>query len=182
MWMLDFFPDVAIHILLVLGIFMLIAGFVMAFLPGIKTYKLPFQIIGILVTAFALYMEGGIANEALWQAEIDKQKAAVAEAEARAATATAQVVTKYVTKTQVIREQAQSIIQYVDREVVKIDTRCEIPPVVIQLHDAAARNQPLPQISEASSDLPAKPDTPVKTVDHNTAATNSIRMPKRSDK
>ena len=46
--------------------------------------------------------------------------------------------TKVVKDTQVVREKGKTITQYVDREVVKYDNKCELPNEVIRAHNAAA--------------------------------------------
>jgi hypothetical protein len=54
------------------------------------------------------------------------------------------IETKFVTKTQIVKERGKEIIQYVDREIVKFDTKflpggeCEIPKEFIQMHNKAA--------------------------------------------
>jgi len=53
-------------------------------------------------------------------------------------------VTKVVTKTQIVRTRGENIIKYVDREIVKYDTKfapggiCEIPKEFIKAHNDAA--------------------------------------------
>jgi len=68
----------------------------------------------------------------------------VAAAEVQSKEENVKIVEKVVTKTQVIRTRGEDIIKYVDREVVKYDTKfapggeCEIPKEFIKaLNDAA---------------------------------------------
>jgi hypothetical protein len=68
----------------------------------------------------------------------------VAEAEAKAAIENTKIVEKVVKKTEYITRRGQDIVQYVDREVVKYDTKfapggiCEIPKEFIVAHNKAA--------------------------------------------
>jgi hypothetical protein len=71
-------------------------------------------------------------------------EAKVAQAEAQSAQENVKIVEKIVTKTQIVKERGQDIIRYVDREVVKYDTKfapggqCELPKEFIKaLNDAA---------------------------------------------
>ena len=54
------------------------------------------------------------------------------------------IETKVVTKTQYIKQRSEEIIKYVDKEIVKYDTKflpggeCEIPKEFIVLHNKAA--------------------------------------------
>lgn len=184
MWILEWLPAEVFYLLLFAGILATVAGFFLGMIPLIGRYKIPIQILGIMMMAAGLYMVGRMANEEKWQARVRDMEAKVAEANERAANVSAQVITKFVTRREVVRERGEQIITYVDREVVKYDNKCEIPPVVVQVHDAAARNQPVPQMTEAPitpasppADPPATPDTPVNTSIHNSSA---IRMPRKT--
>ena len=54
------------------------------------------------------------------------------------------IVEKVVTKTQIVKTRGQDIIKYVDKEIVKYDTKfapggvCEIPKEFIEAHNRAA--------------------------------------------
>ena len=89
-------------------------------------------------------MEGGASNEEKWNARVKEMEAKVAVAEVKSKEENVKIETKVITKTQVIRERGKDIINYVDREVVKYDTKfapggqCEIPKEFIKaLNDAA---------------------------------------------
>jgi len=71
-------------------------------------------------------------------------EARVATAEAASREANTKIVTKVVTKTQVIRTRGDTITKYIDKEIVRYDTKfapggeCEIPKEFIKaLNDAA---------------------------------------------
>ena len=144
MWIISVLPDIAIHAIFAVGVLGLIAGFVLGFIPGIKAYKLPIQIISILVFSLGLYLEGGLADNLVWQLRVKEMEAKVSKAEAESAKVNTKIVEKIVTKNQVIREKGKTVTEYVDREVVKYDTKylpgeiCEIPKEVIKAHNAAA--------------------------------------------
>jgi hypothetical protein len=143
MWLLSFLPEAVTHLILFAGIIGVIAGFVLGFIPFISTYKLPIQIISILVLSFGLYLEGGLAEQAIWQLKVKEMEASVAKAEAASQQVTTSVVTKILTKKQIIKEKGDDIVQYIDREVVKYNNTCTIPEVVITAHNAAAKNEPI---------------------------------------
>ena len=140
MWILSYLPDFVTHIIFTVGVVGTIAGFVLGFIPFIATYKLPIQIISILVLSFGLYLEGGLADQAVWQLKVKEMEAKVAKAETESQKVTTEVVTKILTKKQVIKEKGDDIVQFIDREVVKYNNICTIPEVVITAHNAAARN------------------------------------------
>lgn len=56
------------------------------------------------------------------------------------------VVTRYVDRVRVVREQANTIIKEVPIHVTaQADSRCDVPVGFVSVHDAAARNLPLDQ-------------------------------------
>ena len=75
MWILSVLPDYAIHVLLSIGIIGVILGFVLGFIPFVGKYKLPIQIISIFILTLALYLEGGLENDRLWQLKVKEVQA-----------------------------------------------------------------------------------------------------------
>jgi uncharacterized membrane protein len=144
MFILSFLPDWVFHAIAIAGILGTVAGFVLGMVPGIKMYVLPIRVISLIVLAFALYLEGGLADYAAWQLKVKEVEAKLAEAELKSAKENTKIVTKVITKTQVIKTRGETITKYIDREIVKYDTKfapggqCEIPKDFIKaLNDAA---------------------------------------------
>jgi len=144
MWIFSVLPDWIIHLIFAAGVIGTIAGFVLGFIPFIKQYKLPIQIISVIVLAFGLYLEGGLADYKEWELRVRELEAKLAEAETRSAKVNTVVVERVVTKTQVVRERGQNIIRYVDREIVKNNEvikfveNCPLPREIVEVHNAAA--------------------------------------------
>ena len=71
-------------------------------------------------------------------AKVKELEIKVKESEAKSAEENVKIVEKVVTKTNVIREKGKDVVQYIDREVVKYDSKCEIPKeAVIAVNKAA---------------------------------------------
>jgi hypothetical protein len=121
-----------------------IAGFVLGFIPFIKTYKLAIQIISLIVLVFGVYLEGGLADYKEWEIRVKEMEAKVAQAEAKSANTNVEIQEKIVEKTKVIREKGRDIIKYIDKEVVKKEEvikyieNCPVPKEIIDLHNQAA--------------------------------------------
>lgn len=144
MWILNWLPDFVFHLILIAGVVALLAGFVFKFIPFVKQYQLPIQVVGVLLTVLGVWYEGGIAKDAEWKARVAELETKVAQAEAKSAEVNTKVVTKVVTKLEVVRVKGDEVIKYVDREIVKYDTKfapggvCEIPKEFIKAHNMAA--------------------------------------------
>ena len=144
MWILQWLPDWIFYAIFFVGLLGLLATYVMKFIPLVNVYRTPIQAISILAIAIGTYMSGAISNEEAWQAKVKEMEAKVAAAEVKSAKENIKIVEKIVKKTEYITRRGQDIIQYVDREIVKYDTKfapggvCEIPKEFIKAHNDAA--------------------------------------------
>jgi hypothetical protein len=127
-----------------MGVLGTVAGFVLGMIPVIKTYIIPIRVISILLLSIGLYLEGGLADYQVWEAKVKEVEAKLAQAELQSAKENTKIVTKVITKTQIVRTRGQDIVRYVDREIVKYDVKfapggiCEIPKEFIKAHNDAA--------------------------------------------
>jgi hypothetical protein len=122
-----------------------IAGFVLGFIPFIGKYKLPIQIISLLLLSLGVYLEGGLSEKAKWELRVKEMEAKVAEAQAKAAVVNTEIVEKIVTEKEYIKVKGAKIIEYIDREVKVFDTNCTVPEVAIKAHDMSASNEAPPE-------------------------------------
>jgi uncharacterized membrane protein len=144
MWILQWLPNWIFYGIFFAGLLGLLATYVMKFIPFVYVYRTPIQAISILAIAIGTYMSGAISNEESWQARVKEMEAKVAAAEVQSVKENIKIVEKVVKKTEYITRRGQDIIQYVDREIVKYDTKfapggvCEIPKEFIKAHNDAA--------------------------------------------
>ena len=148
MWILHFLPDALIlwicNIVLLAGILLTAAAFFIKRSPVINQYRTPAQVLGIALLVMGVYWRGGYAIEMEWRERVAEVEARVAAAEAKSAEENVKIVTKVVTKTQVIRTRGETITKYIDREIVRYDEKfarggmCEIPQEFIKAHNSAA--------------------------------------------
>jgi hypothetical protein len=146
MWIFTVAPEWAIHLIFGLGVAGVIAGFVLGMIPLIKKYSLPIKIISLLVLALGVYLQGGLADYKEWQLKVSEMETKVKEAESKSNQVNTEIVEKVVTETKVIREKGDTIVKYIDREVVKTEEvvkfieNCPIPQIIIETHNMAATN------------------------------------------
>jgi hypothetical protein len=148
MFFLHFLPDALIlwfcNILLVVGLVLTVAGFFAHRIPLLSQYQLPFKFLGIALLVLGVYFRGGLAVEAEWRERVAEVEAKLAVAEQKSAEANIKIDTTAREKIRIIRGQTQIVRQYIDREVVKYDTKflpggqCEIPQEFIQAHNKSA--------------------------------------------
>ena len=130
--------------MLLAGILLTVTAFFIKRIPVINQYRIPAQVLGIALLVVGVYWRGGYAIEMEWRERVAEVEARVAAAEAASKEENVKIVTKVVTKTQVIRTRGETITKYIDREIVKYDEKfakggmCEIPQEFIKAHNSAA--------------------------------------------
>jgi hypothetical protein len=140
MWMLNLLPDWFYHLIVIFSLLALIVASVFKAMP----YRLPVRVFGALLLLFGIWMEGGIVNEAKWEARVKELEEKVKIAEEKSKEKNVEIQEKVVTQTKVVKEKGKDIIQYIDREVVKKEEivkyieNCPVPKDIIDAHNAAA--------------------------------------------
>jgi hypothetical protein len=152
MWILHFLPDAAIlwfcNILLLVGLVLTVAGFFAHRIPLVWQYQLPFKVLGIALLVAGVYFRGGYGVEMAWRERVAEVEAKLKVAEEQSAKENVRIQERVVKKTEYITRRGQDIIQYVDREIVRYDTKfapggqCEIPREFIKALNQAAEAPP----------------------------------------
>ena len=145
MWILNFLPTWGVHAILVIGIGMMLVGLYMGTrLGNTSLIPLPMCLVATIFLTAGLFLEGSQYNEEVWKSKVKEVEAKLAIAEEQSKVTNTKIVEKIVTKTQVVTTRGEDIIKYVDKEVVKYDTKfapggeCEIPKEFIKaINDAA---------------------------------------------
>ena len=144
MWILSLLPDWFWHVVTLGGAVALLVGALLGRIPFVKQYNLPIKLVGLVALLLGIWMEGGVANEAKWQAKVAELEAKVKLAEEAANTKNVEIQEKVVTKTKIVKEKGKDIIQYIDREIVKKEEivkyieQCPVPKEIIDIHNQAA--------------------------------------------
>jgi hypothetical protein len=149
MLILHFLPDSLIlwfcNIVLLLGMILTLAGLFAHRIPVIWQYQLPFKVLGIALLSAGVYFRGGYSVEMAWRERVTELEEKLKTAQEASQQVNTQVETKVVTKTRIIKEKADTMIQYVDREifkdreVVREVNNCPVPKEVIDVHNEAAQ-------------------------------------------
>jgi hypothetical protein len=161
MWLITFLPDAmvafVIYVIIAVGSGLIIVSVLTRWIPAVRGYQIPLQVFGAAILMFGIYLQGGRANEAEWQARVQQLELQLAQSQADSQKKNVEVQTKVVTKTRVVREKGDEIIKYIDRyndrevlkeipgpervrveEVIKYVERCPVPKEIIDAHNAAA--------------------------------------------
>lgn len=115
MWLLNFLPDWFFHLITLLGIGGIVSSFFLGMVPLISKYKLPLQVISIVLLVGGIYMEGAMSNEEKWQMMVKEMEVKVKEAEVKSIEANQALEATILQKTTVIKEKGKTRIEYINR-------------------------------------------------------------------
>ena len=147
MWILKWLPDWIFYFILLSGVVGFAITYLLRFIPIsiLYIYKTPIQLGSLFLIAFGTFMSGAIYDNNAWldKVKVMEEKVAKSEQESKEANEKLDQVTK--TNLDKIKEKKIYIKEYIDREVVKYDTKflpggqCEIPKEFISSLNEAAK-------------------------------------------
>ena len=145
-WMLSLIPDSLFvwitYILFGIGGMLYTASKLVVWIPMIGQYKLPAELVGVVLLVVGSYLFGSHGTEMMWRDRVKELEAKVKIAEEKSQQVNTVIETKVVTKIKVVKENV-----YVNREIIKevagkqLDASCSLPKSTISLHDSASRNE-----------------------------------------
>lgn len=140
MWLLALLPDWFWHILTLTGVIAVAAAWVLKRIPFVSQYNLILKIAGTAAVCLGLWMEGGIANEAKWQAKVAELEAKIKDAEDKSNKANEDLSKALKQKTKVVKEVQVVIEERIRTVEKKIDSECKVAPEAISILNDSARN------------------------------------------
>ena len=147
MWYISLLPSIVFHAILAAGLLCIFVSMVLKVVPFISTYYIPIRIVGFVLFVLGVYFEGGLGIQAAMMERVKEMEAKVAAAEAESKKENIKIQEKIVYKQQIVREKGAEVIKYIDREIVKYDTKfapggiCELPKEFFISHNEAAKER-----------------------------------------
>jgi hypothetical protein len=145
-WMLSLIPDSLFvwiyYIILTAGVAFYVASKLVTWIPMMGQYKLPAELVGVVLLVVGAYFYGGHGVHQAWLAKVAELEAKVKIAEEKSQQVNTVIETKVVTKIKVVKENV-----YVNREIIKevagkqLDSSCSLPKSTVSLHNSASRNE-----------------------------------------
>ena len=145
-WVMSLVPDALFvwitYLLFGAGCVLFVASKLVQWIPMIASYKLPAELLGVLLLVVGAYMAGRWTTDELWRDRVKQMQDVVAQAEARSREVNTIIETKVVTKIKVVKETV-----YANKEIIRevagaqLDSQCTLPVSTVVLHDSASRNE-----------------------------------------
>ena len=158
-WVLALIPDSFFlwitYLLIAVGVGLYVASKLVTWIPLISQYKLPAELVGVVLLVAGSYLFGSHGTEMAWRERVRELEAKVKVAEEKSQQVNTVIETKIVEKIKVVKENV-----YVNREIIKevagkqLDAQCTLPRSTISLHDSASRNE-VPERAAATDGTPS---------------------------
>lgn len=143
-WMFSFIPDSWLEIItysiVAVGISLYIASKLVAWIPFIKSYKFPLELIGVVLYGIGAFYAGGYGVERMWRERVAELEKRVSEAENRQAEVVKVIETKVITKIKTITEIKEVIKKEIEYREKEINANCEVSPAAIEMFNKAVTN------------------------------------------
>lgn len=169
-----FFPTMLWHLLLLVSGLLTFLTIGFSFVP----YRVPIGALASILFIMSVWMEGVIANESKWEAEINAMKIALAEAEKKATQKNVEIQEKVVYKDKIIKEKGAAQIQYIDR-IVQGDT---IKETVVKDMTPEQRADYEKKVAELQNSIKNCPVPKIVIEEHNKAAIKAINDAAKGEK
>ena len=158
-WVLALIPDSFFlwitYLLIAVGVGLYVASKLVTWIPLISQYKLPAELVGVVLLVVGSYLFGSYGTEMAWRERVRELEAKVKVAEEKSQQVNTVIETKIVEKIKVVKENV-----YVNREIIKevagkqLDAQCTLPKSTVSLHDSASRNE-VPERAAATDGTPS---------------------------
>ena len=158
-WVLALIPDSFFlwitYLLIAVGVGLYVTSKLVTWIPLISQYKLPAELVGVVLLVAGSYLFGSHGTEMAWRERVRELEAKVKVAEEKSQQVNTVIETKIVEKIKVVKENV-----YVNREIIKevagkqLDAQCTLPKSTISLHDSASRNE-VPERAAATDGTPS---------------------------
>lgn len=147
MWLLHFLPDAflafVVNAVLIVGIVATVVTcfllkYLIRMIPALAPHIFIAQVVSVATLLVGVYFRGGYSAEMQWRERVAEVEAQLEQAKQESAKVNTVVETKVVTKTKIVKEKADTLIEYVDREIIK-EADCRLSQEAIEVHNEAAR-------------------------------------------
>jgi hypothetical protein len=140
-WILSLIPDSIFvwitYFLMAIGSGLYIASKLVKWIPLMGQYKLPAELIGIIVLLAGTYLFGGYGVEMAWRERVAELEAKVKEAEVQSQKVNIVIQTKIVERVKIVEKKVEVVRKEIEVQKEVINAECKINDVAIELYNKA---------------------------------------------
>lgn len=136
----DSYIELATYAILATGIIFYILSKLIAWIPFIKSYKLPIELAGVILYGVGAFYAGGYGVERMWRERVEQVQAKVKELEGRQAEVVKVIETKVVTKIKTVEVVKEVIKTEIIEKEKLINANCDVSPDAIEMFNKSVTN------------------------------------------
>jgi hypothetical protein len=140
-WVLSFLPEsifiLIYYIMLSVGIVLYIASKFVNLIPFMGQYKLPAEIVGVVLLVVGAFFYGGHGVQKAWLDRIAELEAKVKAAESKSQVVNTVIQTKIVERVKIVEKQVEVVKKEIEIQREVINAECKINDVAIELYNKA---------------------------------------------
>lgn len=166
MFLLHFLPDWLlsgfVNTVLIVGAVLTVLSWFTTWIPFITQYRLPAQVLGLILLTMGVYFKGGEATELAWRERVAEQQQKIELAEALSKEANRQLEEEIKKSKQLTEKVKDANRQTIQANAQQIDRDCRVPDLAIELHNSSSRNEIPRSAGGTSKTLPATSSSAIK--------------------
>lgn len=136
----DSYIELATYALVALGVTFYILSKLISWIPLIKNYKIPLELLGVIIYGIGAFYAGGYGVERMWRERVAEVEAKVKELEGRQAEVVKVIETKVVTKIKTVEVVKEVIKTEIIEKEKLINANCDVSPDAIEMFNKSVTN------------------------------------------
>lgn len=136
----DSYIELATYALVAIGITFYVLSKLIAWIPFIKSYKIPLELVGVILYGVGAFYAGGYGVERMWRERVEQVQAKVKELEGRQAEVVKVIETKVITKIKKVEVVKEVIKTEIIEKEKLINANCDVSPDAIEMFNKSVTN------------------------------------------
>jgi len=134
-WLLSLLPDsifiLIYYIMLALGVGLYVASKMVKWIPMMGQYKLPAELIGVVLLVVGSYFYGGYGVQSAWNARVKELEEKVKAAEAKSQEVNTVIQTKVVERVKLVEKKVEVVKTIIEKDKEAINAECKVPEIAV---------------------------------------------------
>lgn len=136
----DSYIELATYAIVALGLTFYILSKLISWIPFIKDFKLPLELLGVLLYGVGAFYAGGYGVERMWRERVAAVQEKVKELENKQAEVVKVIETKVVTKIKTVEVVKEVIKTEIIEKEKLINANCDVSPDAIEMFNKSVTN------------------------------------------
>jgi hypothetical protein len=140
-WVLSLLPEsifiLIYYIMLSAGIVLYIASKLVTWIPMMGQYRLPAEIIGVVLLVVGAFFYGGHGVQKAWLERVAELEAKVKAAESKSQIVNTVIQTKIVERVKIVEKQVEVVKKEIEIQREVINAECKINDIAVELYNKA---------------------------------------------